>query len=177
MSPKGKHAPASPSSFYASLARHAAAAVAVVVVVAMVIAMATREDDGTPVAGPTTSPSASVDPSVSPSATAEPTEEPTTREPRARQKITITVLNGAGRSGLASQTQERIVQAGFTVPEVDNAQPRAKTVIFYRKGFEPEAQLLLDDFPDLLRIKPAGKNTEVSGETMLTVILGDDYRT
>lgn len=178
MSP-GKHAPSSPSSFYASLGRHAAGAVAVVAVVALVIAMATRDDTGGAIGGPTVSPtgSSSIVESPSGSPVSSPTATETQRAPRERGKITVTVLNASGRAGLASATSERIVQAGFVVRTVDNAEPREKTVIFFRSGFRPEAELLFEDFPDLLRVKTGGKNPEVDAETMITVILGEDYRT
>lgn len=178
MSPRGKHAPSSPSSFYTSLGRHAAAAVAVVAVVALVIAMATRDDEEATLGGqPSVSPTVSVSPTATSSASTSSSASPAeTREPLERSEVIVTVLNGTTRAGLASQTSERIVQAGFRVLTVDNAEPRPKTVIFYRKDFEPEARLLYEDFPDLLRIKPAAGNDEVDPEAMLTVILGSDYR-
>jgi hypothetical protein len=180
VSQKGKHAPSSPASFYASLGRHAAGGVAVVAVVALVIGLATRDDDGAGVA--VTSPTASVSPSVevSPSASASPTATETEtpeREPRAREEITITVLNGNGTSGLAGDTSQRLVAAGFTVNDVGDAELRDNTAIFYAKGAKIEAELLLEEFPELLRIKPAEKSTEFDAASLLTVILGEDYET
>lgn len=180
MSPRGKHAPSSPSSFYASLGRHIAGGVAVVAVVALVIGLATRDDDGAAVGLGSTTPSPSVSattsPDASPSAvdTTPPASEEPPREPRPREEITVTVLNGNGTAGLASQTGEKLVAAGYTVNEIDDAERRPKTVIYFSKGAKPEALLLLEDFPELLRVKPASGD-EVDASSLLTVILGEDY--
>lgn len=174
MSPRGKHVPSSSSSFYASLGRHIAGGVAIVAVVALVIALATRDDEpiGTP---PTSSPTASGTQTPTQEPSEQPSETPTPpREPRPREEITITVLNGKGTSGLASSTSQKFVAAGYTVNEIGDAEPRDKTVIFYRKGAKPEAQLLLEDFPELIRIKPAA-GSEIDDSVLLTVILGEDY--
>lgn len=177
MSPRGKHVPSTSASFYASLGRHLAGGIAIVAVVALVIALATRDDDVEAGSTPTTTPTAT----TTPTETAEPTTEPSEtqqppREPRSRDEITITVLNGNGRSGLASTTSQKFVAAGYTVGTIGDAEPRDKTVIFYKKGAKPEAELLLEDFPDLIRIKPAS-GSEVDPAVLLTVVLGADYET
>jgi hypothetical protein len=178
MSPRGKHVPESPASFYASVGRHAAGAVAVVGVVALVIALATRDDDGSAIGvQPTTSTTNTGQPTGDPSATtsAAPTDTTTpAREPRPRVDIRVTVLNGEGTPQLASRTSDRFIQAGYTVANVGDAAPRDKTVIFYKKGAKPEALLLLEDFPELIRVKPAAGD-EIDADALLTVILGDDY--
>lgn len=179
MSPRGKHVPESPASFYASLGRHIAGGVAVVAVVALVISLATRDDDGSAVGVGTNSPTPTATETLEPSASPSATEVPSTpstpeRTPRPREEITITVLNGEGTSGLASSTSDKLVAAGYTVNNVDDAEPRNKTVIYFQPGAKPEALLLLEDFPELLRAKPA-KGDEVDDGSLLTVILGADY--
>jgi len=183
VSPRGKHVPSAPTSFYASLGRHIAGGVAVVGVVALVIALATRDDDGAAVGvnSPTptvTSTATGTEPVPTTSSTPTEAVTPTqpAREARPREEITVAVFNGNGTPGLASQTSDRILQRGYTADDIGDAAPRNKTVIFYAKGAKPEALLLLEDFPDLLRVKPASGD-EIDDTALLTVILGDDYRT
>lgn len=175
--PPGKHAPASPASFYASLGRHIFGAVAVLAVVALVIVLATTDDDGAGLAGSTPTAQLSASPSVTPSG--EPSESVSpapARTARPRAEITVVVLNGTRRAGLASQAKERLVAAGYTVIRVGNTSaPVAKTVIFHRPGTIPEATVLLDDFPDLIKFEKAA-GPDAGSDGLLTVILGDDYR-
>ncbi|MFP5225498.1 MAG: LytR C-terminal domain-containing protein [Actinomycetota bacterium] len=165
-------------SFYSSVARHIAGAVAVLAVVVLVVVLATSDDDGagigasTPDASPTGS--AGQEPTASPTPTK---DTQSTREPRARSEITIVVLNGTARSGLASRTKERLVAAGYTVVRIGNSEePVDQTTVYFRPGALPEAELVLDDFPDLIRSEK-DDGSRVGTDSLITIILGDDYRT
>lgn len=176
--PPGKHAPASPLSFYSSVARHIAGAAAVLAVVVLVVVLATSDDDGAGLGSstPDPSPSAETSPQASPSTSTTPPPS-ATRAPRQRSEVTIVVLNGTGRAGLAGRTKERLVAAGYTVVRVGNADgPTDRTTVFYRPGALPEADLVLEDFPDLIRAEKA-QGSEAGSDALLTIVLGDDYRT
>ena len=173
----GKHAPASSASFILSLARAGAGAAAAIglVVAIVVIAISSRgEDPGTPVAG---GPTESAKPKASASAT--PTaEEPDPSEPMpepliGRRKLTLEVFNGNRRDGAASSMQARLEEAGYRKIDVGNSGTVAKTTIYYRGATKREAQRLLDEFPDLRRVRPARSNTP--GSAQLTIVLGTNH--
>lgn len=176
----GKHAPASPRSFYLSLARSiggALAALGLVAGVAVLIASSRTagEPDGTaaPPGSPSPSPTATVSPTPSPTPSPRPSPSPSpSPSPLPRSDVSVEVLNGTRRNGLAARTAERLEDSGYADVEIGNApEPAERTRIFFREGFRAEAERLLEDFPDFSALAPAGEGQSA----MLRVVLGDDF--
>lgn len=175
----GKHAPASPRSFYLSVARVAGALVAGIALLVVIVMAATGSS--TPKAAGTLRPSASgsaarsepSSPQAVPSATA--SASPSARAvpsglPRAQ--VTVSVLNGTARGGLAGGVAAQLRADGWKIGFVGNAAPTAHTTIAYVPGALPYAHDLHDAHPELGSIVRAG---EPRPNSMLVVTLGRDY--
>lgn len=169
----GKHAPPSPASFYLSVAKAAGKALAAVAVV-VVLAIVALGGRGKPpeqkqLAGATPGPSISSVPLDSPSPTVSPS--PTLRAPA---HITVAVLNGTKRSGLAGRTGTQITAAGYKVVRVGNAgKPAAKSTVYFQPGFELEALALRDRFRGFADVKTAPST--IAGDVDITLVIGADY--
>ncbi|MGH2726744.1 MAG: LCP family protein, partial [Actinomycetota bacterium] len=87
------------------------------------------------------------------------------------EDVTITILNGTGSAGLATQERERLEKAGFDVREIGNANRRdyPKTTIFYKFGAEAKAQLVNDEYPGAVI-----KDGSPKQDTDILIILGAD---
>jgi hypothetical protein len=112
--------------------------------------------------------------------TAEPTSDPTVEPTQTaapalvpRRRLTIEILNAAGRTGLAGRTEGRLNERGYVRTEVGNAQASARTTIFFRGALRREAERLLQDFPELGRVRQA--RTATPGSAQITIILGENY--
>ncbi len=170
----GKHAPASPRSFYLSLTRSIGGALAALglVAVIVVVAVSSRGEDGPPLADPTVTGAGS--PSPTPTMSVEPTPEETPPPPLVpRRRLEIEVLNGTGRTGLAAGVEERMREEGYRRIEIGNTAAAERTTIFYRGSMRREARRLLRDFPEFGRIREARSGSP--GEAEITVVLGDDH--
>jgi hypothetical protein len=168
----GKHAPESSASFILSLSRAAGGALLAVAVMAiLVVALLNRgnaeEPQGPTVANPTSSPTRSTTPSPTPS-TVSPSPKPAVLVP---SKITVQVLNGTGRTGLAAAVAQDVEKAGYKLGGTGNAARADKSTIFYRKGRRAEALAFQQIFPDFKVLKEA----PASQATILRVVLGADW--
>ena len=168
----GKHAPESPGSFYLSVARAVGGALVVLGVVA-VIAIAATGSGKKPKAQITTPPpTASVHPTVtsSPSQSATPTATATAVNPAS---VTVDVLNGTQRAGLATALANKLKADGYTIKKIGNqATHQTQTTIYYKAGSKAAAEALLASHPELKRFAPAPAGQTVT----LTVVIGDDYK-
>jgi maltose-binding protein MalE len=167
----GKHAPESPASFYLSVGRAVGGALVVLGIVVVIALAATGSNKKTPTATKPPKPrtTATTTHAASPSATASPS--PSQRAPA---DITVNVLNGTGRSGLAKRVAGTLKDDGYDVKTVANApQLQGTTTIYYRAGHGAEAQALLRQHPELGKIAPATSTTPTNA--FITVILGNDY--
>lgn len=173
----GKHAPASPRSYYVSLARALGAALgAVALMVVAVVILLSRGGDTDQAGSPAITPRASAStkspsprPSASPTVSPTATSSPTTLPP---SKVTVNVQNGTARTGLAKSTAAKIEKEGYNVGQVNNAGTSfSKSTIFYRKGAKDEALAFQRTFPEFTVLKEAtGSQT-----AMLRVVVGADY--
>lgn len=95
---------------------------------------------------------------------------PTTREP---SEIRVQVLNGTDVQGLADDTAGLLEDEGYDVREIADAQnkPYEITEIFFKRGFEADAQALADTYFPGAELKDTAPDAPVS----ITVILGLDY--
>jgi hypothetical protein len=169
----GKHAPESPASFYLSVARAAGGALVVLGIVVVIALAATGSNKGTPQAKTTTKPRTTATVTHPPTTSATASPSPTARAPK---DITVNVLNGTGRSGLAKRVAGTLTDDGYNVKTIGNApQLQSATTVYYRPGHQAEARALLRQHPDLGKIAPATSSTPTNA--FITVILGNDYPT
>ncbi|HVL33708.1 MAG TPA: LytR C-terminal domain-containing protein [Actinomycetota bacterium] len=182
----GKHAPASPRSFYLSVARAVAGgltAVALIVLIIMVAAGSGGDGRSTLAGDPTTSPSPTVSASPSPSEIPTPDISPTVSTSptaansavRPPSKVKVVVLNGTTRPGLAARVASELEDAGYNVLRPGNANFRAEeSAIYYRDGFRDEARAMARKFPKLGRAREATART-TTVDANITVVVGADY--
>ncbi|MBI4728301.1 MAG: LytR C-terminal domain-containing protein [Acidobacteria bacterium] len=178
----GKHAPASPASFYRSIARSVGGVVAVVGLAVAVIYVALSSGGNRPAAKPTRPP-ASLPPAIEssePSPSLEPSSPgptPGLRSPDPvpttlpAQEVSVEVLNGTKRAGLAGKTADRLRKAGYNVVGTGNAKAATASVILYVPGAEDEALALQQQFPEFGRLKEGKPEQSV----ILRLVIGSDF--
>ncbi|MCA1833537.1 MAG: LytR C-terminal domain-containing protein [Actinobacteria bacterium] len=170
----GRHAPKSPFSFYFSIARAGGGVLGaiVLVVVLTVVAFGGRsEKPPKPPVAVATSPRAIFhSPTPSPTLAVVPSPTPTVRAP---SQVTVAVLNGTGRTGLAATTANKARKIGYKVKTVDNAATTNVSTIYYQPAFEAEAEAMHEQFPAFTQIKPA--TSTAPSNVMLTMVIGKDY--
>lgn len=170
----GKHAPKSGLSFYLSMGRATGgvfAAIALVVIIT-VVAFGGRDRMPKTSTAPTTPATRSGgSPSATPATAPSPTPTPAVRSP---SQITVAVLNGSGRTGIAHRTADQATAAGYQVKKVGNTDAAARvSTIYYRPGFQAAAKALQRRFPGFTQVKPAGSG--VPSDVMITMVIGEDY--
>jgi hypothetical protein len=171
----GKHAPASPRSFYLSLARALGAALGAVALMVIAILVLLNRGDGKsdralPVVSSSPTRSTSPTPTLSPSPTTSPT-----RSILPANRVTVDVLNGTTTNGLARDTADKIEEEGYEIGTVGNQRPPiAKSTIYYRPGRRAEALAFKEAFPGFTVVREL--KTLPSG-TILRVVVGGDYPT
>jgi len=62
--------------------------------------------------------------------------------------VPVSVLNGNGTAGIATQTAEQLTGVGFPIMTVGDAQTRERTLIEYPRGEEKNAQSIARFFPN-----------------------------
>lgn len=177
----GKHEPPTRRSFYISVATttlRAAIVIALVVGGVVLIDRAFPSSEGalgggveatTPPASPTTSPP--------PGQQTGGGEQP---EPPQLAGLNVAVRNGAGVTGLAAETADRL-QKRFEVNaiQIDDAPtPVTVTTIYYRRETnQDEAQLLADRFFKGLQVEvlPLEAGSGVDRDVQIAIYLGTDY--
>lgn len=182
----GAHEPPTNRSFYLSLA---ASTLRFAIIVALVIggivvidqafpALSSSDGDTTvPLTGGT--PTASESPTPAPTGATGNEAEPTPTV----EGVRIAVFNGAGVSGLASETQIKLVdEYGYVAAQdpADAPAPYPVTTIYYRAPKdEIEAQFLADDFfkklddVEVVRLEPG--TADIDRSAQLAIFLGTDY--
>ncbi len=90
-------------------------------------------------------------------------------EPRVEPgDVQVTVLNGAGVSGLAASVREQLTEQGFEVVEIGNADRRETTVVRHPPGEEAAARLVAAYVPGAATLE------QVADGSGVTVVLGAD---
>jgi LytR cell envelope-related transcriptional attenuator len=169
----GKHAPVSSRSFALSLARAVSGALAVVAVIVVVAVLALRSGDNKAAEPRTPRVEASPTHRASPRPTPGPTLSPSPAGARAPSEVTVVILNGTKRSGLARRTAERLRQAGYDIVDTGNAPATDQSTIFYASGARADALALSRRFPELGVLETA--DTAMARRARLTVVLGADF--
>lgn len=161
----GKHAPASPKSFYLSLARAGAILAVVLGVTAGIAIVATGGGKK---------------PAVHPSATPSVTASPSNSTPVAVPPVQVAVLNGTTRQGLASVVAARLTAGGWTVKGVPgNGPTTSKTTIYVRADAGADAERLRrTQFPFMSAesiVVATSADPGAKENAALTVVIGSDY--
>ena len=172
----GKHAPASPRSFYLSLARALGAALGAVALMVIAVVVLLNRGDGKsegslPVVSSSPTRSTSPTPSISPSPT--PTA---TRSVLPANQVTVEVRNGTTTTGLGRETAAKIDDEGYEIVGQPSNQrpPISKSTIYYRPGRRAEALAFQEAFPDFTVLREL---SSLPSGTMLRVVIGGDYPT
>ena len=100
-----------------------------------------------------------------------PAEEPTPEAPPIDQSVTVSVLNGAGRQGLAGRVAETLTTAGWTSVEPGNytsAQPQTSAVYYASADLAPAAQAVAETL-GIATVQELGEVTSI------TVVLRSDF--
>ncbi len=172
----GKHASASPRSFYLSLARAFGAALgAVALMVIAVLVLLNRGDGKSEGSLPiVSSPPRSTSTSPSPSPSTSPTPTPTaTRSVLPANRVTVEVLNGTTQTGLARETARKIEDEGYKIVQVGNQRPPiSKSTVFYRPGRRAEALAFQEAFREFTVVREL---KSLPSGTILRVVIGADY--
>lgn len=177
----GKHAPASPRSFYLSVARAVTGALGVLALVVLIAMAAVRSGDDQPAAArQTQEPTTTATPTErrtssrpTATATATATASETARPLRSRARVSVLVLNGTNRAGLAARTRDKLLAAGYDDVEIGDTTDRARSIIYYRGAFRPEAARLRRDI-DVEPVREAPG--DLTGDARLTLIIGNDFQ-
>ncbi|MFP4635562.1 MAG: LCP family protein [Nitriliruptoraceae bacterium] len=82
--------------------------------------------------------------------------------------VPVTVLNGAGVSGLAARIGERLEERGYPIEDLGNAASRDRTLVEHPPGERAAARAVADDLP----VEPTIE--ERDDVTLVTVTLGTD---
>jgi hypothetical protein len=140
-------------------------------------------------ASTTTTPAAATTTAPIPATTTSTTEAPTTTEtattttiagPLPRDQVRLVLANGDGRFRLASITAERISPLGYIIKLGDALRTVDATIIYYRPGFDDEAEVVANDIkvPGAIiaalptNSAPSITNSDDSGDVI--VVLGPD---
>lgn len=175
----GKHAPTSSKSFYISLgASFAGALAALGLVLALVfIALNAGSSKGDKAGSPALSPPPTTASTPSKSPTVK-TSSSATAAPVASvlppSRVSLAVLNGTKRNGLASGFADDARRAGYPVLYSRNApSEHAKSTVYYRQDAQDEAIAFQRRFPRFTVIAPLPANYDRT--PLLSVVLGADY--
>jgi hypothetical protein len=116
-----------------------------------------------------------VTPTTPPATVSPPSSNPSPSASRSPQieGVVVLVLNGTDRDGLAAEVTQTLEEEGYTTKQPDDAPNRQRTTIFYRENFQPEAQLMKEQFFHNALLKPAGPS--VPEDVDLQLVLGADF--
>lgn len=96
--------------------------------------------------------------------------------PPAPSEIAVSVLNGTTVTGLASQFQDALAEAGYDVGNAANFsdQAKAESVVLYAEGARPAARVVANDLEisQIERVDPDSQT--LGGNASVIVVLGAD---
>ena len=101
-----------------------------------------------------------------------PTKTPSTSPGSLTRSVTVKILNGSGKLGLAGDTTNTIKAAhlGYKMKPPGDAPQTATTVIYYRPGLQAAAQHLAQRYFPTATLKQSTKY-----KAKLAVVLGADF--
>lgn len=113
--------------------------------------------------------------STSTSSTGAPASTTTTVPVRAPAEVRVVVLNSIGLAGAAGRMTQQFADAGYQTQQAGDYQPEQDpSRIWYRDGFAPEANAMLEFIPDAL-VEPLPDPTLEEGSDVV-VVLGTGYQ-
>lgn len=178
MPSRGKHASGTSGAFYRDLIimilgiLFVGAAVFLILVLiadepAAEITSAPDTTTTTSVATTTSTTEASTTTTTAPSTT-------TTVPVRPPEEVRVVVLNSVGIAGAAGRMTARLAEAGYQTLAPDDHEPEQDpSRVWYREGFSPEANELLDFIEDAL-VEPLPDGTLAEGADII-MVLGTGY--
>jgi hypothetical protein len=93
-------------------------------------------------------------------------------------EVKVLVLNGSGKTGVATSTSDSIKQTGYTMLTPDNATTNtATTTVYYADGYQTDAEnvaTVLGKTSDIVKPKPATSLGTGSDTANVVVVLGAD---
>jgi hypothetical protein len=103
-----------------------------------------------------------------------PTSTTTTVPVRPPSEVRVVVLNSIGLAGAAGRMTQQLADAGYQTQEADDYEPEQDpSRIWYREGFAPEANALLELLPGAV-VEPLPDAALEEGSDVV-VVLGTGY--
>jgi LytR cell envelope-related transcriptional attenuator len=180
---RGKHADDAESSFYRDLIMMALGIVLVGAAVFLLLYLFSGSPSTVPLdtttsteLGTTTTTlpgtSSSSDPSTS---TSNASSTSTTVPIRPASEVRVVVLNSLGLAGAAGRKTQELADAGYQTQEADDYEPtQDPSRIWYREGFDAEANVLAEFLPDAL-VEPI-PDPDVAPGADVVMVLGTGYQ-
>lgn len=181
---RGRHSAGTASSFYRDLTMMIVGILLVGAAVFLLLYLFAGDPD--PVAGETTVPAAtsssvvassrpsSTSTTVSATTTSGPAATTTTVPVRAPQEVRVVVLNSIGLAGAAGRMTQQLADSGYQTQQADDIEPEQDpSRIWYREGFAPEANAMLQFLPGAL-VEPI-PDPEVGAGADVVLVLGTGY--
>ncbi len=183
---RGRHASTTSGTFYRDLVMMLVGILLVGAAVFLLLYLFAGDPDAD-AGGPTSSSSAdtttaatqpATSTTVAPTSTTStgaPSSSTTTTVPvRAPAEVRVVVLNSIGLAGAAGRMTQQLADAGYQTQQASDYQPEQDpSRIWYREGFAPEANAMLDLLPEAL-VEPLPDPTLEEGSDVV-VVLGTGY--
>ena len=88
-----------------------------------------------------------------------------------KSSISIKILNGSGKNGLAAQVKQDLEKKGFKIESIGNAKNSYNsTIIYYNKNKKEEAQIVSDNLTQFQTT--IHEDTELTGQYDVLIVLG-----
>ena len=181
---RGRHSAGPTNSFYRDLTMMIVGILLVGAAVFLLLYLFAGDPD--PVAGETTVPGAtsssvvassslsSTSTTVSATTTSGPAATTTTVPVRPAQEVRVVVLNSIGLAGAAGRMTQQLADSGDQTQQADDIEPEQDpSRIWYREGFAPEANAMLQFLPGAL-VEPI-PDPEVGEGADVVLVLGTGY--
>jgi LytR cell envelope-related transcriptional attenuator len=181
---RGRHSAGTTGSFYRDLTMMIIGILLVGAAVFLLLYLFAGDPDA--VAGETTVPAATSSSAVAASdpsttsttlsaTTTSSSDVTTTAVPvRAPQEVRVIVLNSIGLAGAAGRMTQQLADSGYQTQQADDIEPQQdQSRIWYREGFAPEANDMLQFLPGAL-VEPL-PDLEVGAGADVVLVLGTGY--
>jgi hypothetical protein len=180
---RGRHSAETTGSFYRDLTMMIVGILLVGAAVFLLLYLFAGDPDA--VAGETTVPAATSSSAVAssnPSTTSTTVSTTTTSGPdvtttvpvRPPQEVRVVVLNSIGLAGAAGRMTQQLADSGYQTQQADDIEPQQdQSRIWYREGFAPEANSMLQFLPGAL-VEPL-PDPEVGAGADVVLVLGTGY--
>lgn len=181
--PGGKHSAESAGSFYRDLAMMIVGIVLVAAALFLLLYLVAREPEPEAAPNTATSPPTTV-PTTEQTTVTEAettTTAPTTTVPtsttvpvRDPSQVRVVVLNSIGLAGAAGRKTQELADAGYQTLQAEDYQPEQDASrIWYRDGFSPEANALLEFLPGA-QVEPI-PDPDLARGADVVLVLGTGY--